>query len=76
MDSASRCREQSAECLRLMKLAQSETEARVLRDLAQSWVRIANQTERYIHHANRARQREDSKPHGFALLHTLSQNPF
>ena len=76
MDSASRCREQSAECLRLMKSARSETEARVLRDLAQSWVRIANQTERYIDLANRAGQREVSKPQGFALLHILSQNPF
>jgi hypothetical protein len=47
MDSAKRCRDQSAECLRLMKLAQSETEARVLRDLAHSWVRLANQMDRY-----------------------------
>src|SRR4051794_27687252 len=47
MDNAKRCRDQSAECLRLMKLAQSETEARVLRDLAQSWVRLANQMDRY-----------------------------
>jgi hypothetical protein len=47
MDSAKRCRDQSAECLRLMKLAQSETEARVLRDLAHSWVRLANQIDRY-----------------------------
>jgi uncharacterized membrane protein YkvA (DUF1232 family) len=47
MDTAKRCREQSDECLRLMNLAQSETEARLLRDLAYSWVRIANQTERY-----------------------------
>ena len=47
MDSAKRCRDESAECLRLMKLAQSETEARVLRDLAHSWVRLANQTDRY-----------------------------
>jgi len=47
MDSAKRCRDQSAECLRLMKLAQGETEARVLRDLAHSWVRLANQTDRY-----------------------------
>jgi hypothetical protein len=30
-----------------MNLAQSDTEARILRDLAHSWVRIANQTERY-----------------------------
>jgi hypothetical protein len=47
MDTAKRCRGQSDECLRLMNLAQSETEARLLRDLAHSWVRIANQTERY-----------------------------
>ena len=47
MDSAKRCRDQSAECLRLMKLTQSETEARVLRDLARSWVRLASQTDRY-----------------------------
>ena len=47
MDSAKRCRDQSEECLRLVKSAQTETEARVLRDLAHSWVRIANQTERY-----------------------------
>src|SRR5438105_3458067 len=63
MDSAERCRDQSAECLRLMKLTQSETEARVLRDIAQSWVRLANQIDRYTalaksngpHHANRRR---------------------
>ena len=47
MDSAKRCRDQSAECLRVMKLAQSQTEARVLRDIAQSWIRLANQTDRY-----------------------------
>jgi hypothetical protein len=47
MDSAKRCRDQSAECLRLMKLATSQTEARVLRDIAHSWTRLANQIERY-----------------------------
>ena len=47
MISAKHCRDQSAECVRLMELAQSRTEARILRDLAQSWTRIANQTERY-----------------------------
>jgi hypothetical protein len=30
-----------------MKLAQNETEARVLRDIAHSWVRLANQIDRY-----------------------------
>jgi predicted DNA-binding ArsR family transcriptional regulator len=47
MDTAKRCRDQSSECLHLMKLAQSEAEARVLESLSHSWVRIANQTERY-----------------------------
>jgi hypothetical protein len=56
MDSAKRCRDQSEECLRLTQSAQSETEARILRDLARSWVRIANQTERYVNLANRAGQ--------------------
>lgn len=48
MYSAKHCREQSTECLRLMRLAQSQSEARILRDLSQSWIRIANQTERYL----------------------------
>ena len=47
MDSAKHCRDQSAKCLRLMKLEPSVTEARVLRDLAHSWVRLANQIDRY-----------------------------
>jgi hypothetical protein len=48
MDSANRCREQSADCLRLMQSAQGEIEARILKDdIAQSWVRLANQIERY-----------------------------
>ena len=53
MDSAQRCRDQSDECLRLMQAAHSETEARILKDLAQSWLRIANQTERYVNFVNR-----------------------
>ena len=57
MDSAKRCRDQSAECHRLMKLAQSQTEARVLRDLAHSWIRLANQTDRYTALSN------SNKPH-------------
>jgi len=47
MESAKRCRDQSAECLRLMKQASSETEARVLRDIGHTWTRLANQIERY-----------------------------
>jgi hypothetical protein len=47
MDSAQHCLDQSAECRRLMKLAQSEVEARVLKNLSQSWSRLAGQIERY-----------------------------
>jgi hypothetical protein len=41
------CLKQAEECLRLMKSADSETHARVLRDLAQSWKRVAGQIDRY-----------------------------
>jgi hypothetical protein len=47
MDSAQHCLDQSAECRRLMKLAQTEVEARVLKNLSQSWSRLAGQIERY-----------------------------
>jgi hypothetical protein len=47
MDSAQHCRDQSAKCRRLMKLAQSEVEAQVLKNLSQSWSRLAGQIERY-----------------------------
>ena len=48
MDTANRCREQAAECLHLRGLAKSESEVRSLESLSMSWVRIANQTERYV----------------------------
>jgi hypothetical protein len=41
------CLEQAEECLRLMTSAENETEARVLRDLANSWKRLAGQMNRY-----------------------------
>ena len=47
MDSAQHCLDQSAECRRLMKLAQSEVEAQVLKNLSQSWSRLAGQIDRY-----------------------------
>ena len=47
MDTAERCRLQSAECRRLMELAQSEAEATALRNLVRSWTLIANQTDQY-----------------------------
>jgi hypothetical protein len=47
MESAQHCRDQSAECLRLMKLASSEAEAEVLRNLSSSWARLVGQIDRY-----------------------------
>jgi hypothetical protein len=47
MDSAEHCLDQSAECRRLIKLAQTEVEAQVLKNLSQSWSRLAGQIKRY-----------------------------
>jgi hypothetical protein len=47
MDSAKHCQDQSAECRRLLKLAKSEDEAEVLRNLSCSWARLAGQIDRY-----------------------------
>jgi len=47
MDSAQHCLDQSAECHRLMKLAQSEAEAYALKLLARSWSGLAGQIDRY-----------------------------
>src|ERR1700724_4073404 len=47
MDSTQHCRDQSAECLRLIQSVQSEAEAEVLRNLSQSWSRLAGQIDRY-----------------------------
>jgi len=47
MDSANHCQDQSAECLRLMKLAQSAAEAEMLRNMSHSWSRLAGQIDRY-----------------------------
>ena len=44
---ARHCQEQSAECLRLMRSALFEREARVLRDISASWARLAGQIDRY-----------------------------
>jgi len=41
MDSAQHCLDQSAECRRLMKLAQSEAEAEALKNLCRTWVGLA-----------------------------------
>jgi hypothetical protein len=47
MDSAKYCQDQSAECHRLMETAQSAAESEVLRNLSQSWSRLAGQIDRY-----------------------------
>ena len=47
MGSAKHCLDQAAECLRLIKLAQSESEAQVLKNLSMSWSRLAGQIDRY-----------------------------
>jgi hypothetical protein len=47
MDSVQHCQDQSAECLRLIKLAQSESEAQVLKNLSMTWSRLAGQLDRY-----------------------------
>ena len=47
MDSTQRCQDQAAECRSLMNSSRSEAEAKVLKELAQSWTRVAGQIDRY-----------------------------
>ena len=47
MDSAQHCLDQSAECRRLLKLAQSETETQALKNLSRTWSGLAGQIDRY-----------------------------
>jgi hypothetical protein len=47
MDSTQHCRDQAAECIRLMKSVLNQAEAEVLRNLSQSWSRLAGQIDRY-----------------------------
>jgi hypothetical protein len=47
MGSAQHCLDQSAECRRLLKLAQSEAEARALKNLSRTWTGLAGQIDRY-----------------------------
>jgi hypothetical protein len=47
MDSAQHCQDQSAECRRLVKLAQSEDEAQALKNLSRTWTGLAGQIDRY-----------------------------
>jgi hypothetical protein len=47
MDSEQHCRDQAAECIRLIKSAKSLAEAEVLRNISSSWSRLAGQIDRY-----------------------------
>ena len=47
MDSAQHCLDQSAECRRLLKLAQSAAETQLLKNLSRSWSGLAGQIDRY-----------------------------
>jgi hypothetical protein len=47
MDSAQHCINQSTECRRLMKSAQSEAEAQALKNLSRTWSGLAGQIDRY-----------------------------
>jgi hypothetical protein len=47
MDSSQYYRDQAAKCLSLMKLARNKDQAEVLKNLSQSWSRLAGQIDRY-----------------------------
>jgi hypothetical protein len=47
MDSAQHCINQSTECRRLIRLAQSEAEAYALKNLSRTWSGLAGQIGRY-----------------------------
>jgi hypothetical protein len=48
MFQSDRCRELAAECRRLALEAENEVEKTFLTNLAFSWNRLANQTDRYV----------------------------
>jgi hypothetical protein len=47
MDSAQRCRDQAAECVRLINSAPTKDQARLLENISISWSRLAGQIDRY-----------------------------
>jgi hypothetical protein len=63
MDTVKQCQAQAAECLALMQAAHSDTEARLLKSLSQSWVRVANQIERYQSQAKARASRSRDQLH-------------
>jgi hypothetical protein len=76
MDSTQHCRDQAAECIRLMKSVLNQAEAEVLRNLSQSWSRLAGQIDRYnalMHDRDRAARRNavsaNKHPYSDRCLH-------
>ena len=47
MEDVQHCQDRAAECLRLMKLAQSAAEVEMLRSISRSWKGLAGQIDRY-----------------------------
>jgi hypothetical protein len=58
MEDADYCRRQAEECRRLLRLPQSEAQTQVLRNLCNSWVRLANQADLYAEIMRRERGSE------------------
>jgi hypothetical protein len=58
MDNADYCRRQAQECRRLLRLLQSAAQARALKNLCHSWVRLANQADLYAQVVKRERGSE------------------
>ena len=63
MESAQRCRDQAAECIRLMKSAPTEDQARTLRNISFSWSRLAGQIERHNQLAREQSRIDRAPPH-------------
>ena len=47
MDSTQRCRDQAAECRRIMKSAPTKDQAHLLANMSSTWSRLAGQIDRY-----------------------------
>jgi hypothetical protein len=47
VDSTQRCRDQAAECLRIMNSAPTKDQAQLLGNMSISWSRLAGQIDRY-----------------------------
>ena len=58
MFQADRCRVLAAECRQLALAAENEVEKNLLTNLAFSWNRIANQTDRYVDFLKRLPSKE------------------